>query len=799
MMNHRVLPTLTATLSLSLGLAFAIEFPTGQEGSEVTLFAQEPLIKHPIGICFDHRNRLLAVESHTHFPPEDYDGPKHDRILWLRDTDGDGKADDSIVFFEGLQNICLVKLHPTNGWIYVTTRNEVLRLRDTDGDGVANWVDRKLAWLETEGNHPHNGISGLAFDKRGRVFFGMGENLGVEYTLHGADGKSVSDEGEGGNIWWMRGDGSELRRFATGFWNPFGLAVDANGELFASDNDPSGSPPSRLHWVIDGGDYGYQYRYGRSGDHPFIAWNGELPGTIPMLAGTGEAPCDILAFGPKEKPRIWVTSWVDHRVELFESVAGVQSIRPQPNSNDPSGRQVDRTIPIRGGADFRPVGLDLAPNGDLFVSDWVKRSYQLHGFGRIWRVSKPAPPSSPHAAPFYQGESENALKPWHLTRLIEVQAEITPTLDQIEISELSAESKYITLLGSRRSNAQNRLEILPAALNDTNRIVRLLALKWIADEQLAEFRQQVTALLETETDPDLFLGALTALQRTEGGKVDDAAMAKLLKKHLFDPAKPEATRLAALRILPNPARNLKASELAKIIDENTTELSSHALRLLTQVDDPAKSKVLPQYIERDRFALVGLPDREIATEADPGRNRPPTMLGPGNSVPEVLGAWMEWLASSPNEPDPENGRFVFYHPKLGNCAICHRVDGIGRTGGPELSRVGEMSTQHLLISLLNPAAEVSPQFQPWLIETTDEKHHLAFQLGEKGGTHWYADIAGNEIELKIEEILHREQVEGSLMPPGLLGNLSDREIRDLIAFLENLRPDAPNDTQVEGE
>src|SRR6266851_10186940 len=69
----------------------------------VELFAAEPDIVHPIGVAFDRKGRLLVIESHTHFPPEGYQGPKGDRIRMLEDTDGDGKADRFTTFFEGTQ------------------------------------------------------------------------------------------------------------------------------------------------------------------------------------------------------------------------------------------------------------------------------------------------------------------------------------------------------------------------------------------------------------------------------------------------------------------------------------------------------------------------------------------------------------------------------------------------------------------------------------------------------------------------------------------------------------------------
>src|SRR5262249_35709010 len=70
-----------------------VEVPHAQDARlEVTLFAASPDIVHPIGVAFDRRGRLLVIESHTHFRPEGYKGPQHDRIRILEDTDGDGRG-----------------------------------------------------------------------------------------------------------------------------------------------------------------------------------------------------------------------------------------------------------------------------------------------------------------------------------------------------------------------------------------------------------------------------------------------------------------------------------------------------------------------------------------------------------------------------------------------------------------------------------------------------------------------------------------------------------------------------------
>ncbi len=357
---------------------------------QIELFAADPEIVTPCGLAVDARGRVLVVESHTHFRPENYQGPPADRIRMLVDTDGDGRADRVTTFFEGSRATMNVAVHP-DGSVYVATRMAIFRLCDTDDDGRAD-ENTPIAHLETAGDYPHNGLSGFAFDFAGNVYFGLGENLGSVFKLVGSDGSHAS-ELEGGHVYRCRADGSRIERVAIGFWNPFHVAFDAFGRLFAVDNDPDSLPPCRLLHIVDGGNYGYRYRNGRKGVHPFTAWNGELPGTLPMVAGTGEAPSGVVAYESDNLPadyvgKLLVTSWGDHRLERYPL-----------DARGASFQAVTETF-VKGGENFRPVGIAVAPDGSLFVSDWVLQDYNLHGRGRVWRVSAKAPsPRVPPEAP----------------------------------------------------------------------------------------------------------------------------------------------------------------------------------------------------------------------------------------------------------------------------------------------------------------------------------------------------------------------------------------------------------------
>jgi putative membrane-bound dehydrogenase-like protein len=349
----------------------------------IELVAREPDIVTPTGIAVDEQGRVWVIENHTHQRPPNYTGPPSDRIRIFSDFDAQGRARQIRTFAEGFKNAMSIALGP-NGVVYLATRSDIYRMRDTRGQDVAD-ERRVIVKLQTPGDYPHNGLAGFAFDALGHMYFSLGENLGAPYKLIGADGTTLQGGGEGGSIYRCRPDGTGLIRIATGFWNTFHLAIDGFGRLFAVDNDPDDRGPCRLLHIIPGGDYGYRFRNGRKGLHPFTAWNGELPGTLPMVAGTSEAPSGIVAYESNGLPpeylgNLLVTSWGDHVVERFQLV-------PRGASFTSKAQTV-----IRGGDDFRPVGIVTAPDGSLYLSDWVDKSYPVHGKGRIWRIRMKKPP-----------------------------------------------------------------------------------------------------------------------------------------------------------------------------------------------------------------------------------------------------------------------------------------------------------------------------------------------------------------------------------------------------------------------
>ncbi len=403
MIRQTLAAGLLATLATSM--AWAQDQPQSLDPRiQISLFAENPQIVTPTGIDVDETGRVWAIESNTHFPPEGYTGHPTDRVLVFTDRNGDGKADEPVVFADGIKHAMSIAVRPA--WmapivlsdsssplppgegpgvrvlptqVFVATRRDLKLLEDTDGDGKAD-REHILLQLDTKGDYPHNGLAGLAFDSLDNVYIGFGENLGENYTLKGRDGVTLSGGAEGGNVYRFRPDGTKLELWSTGFWNPHASCVDALGHLFTVDNDPDSRPPCRLMHSVRGSDFGYRFRNGRKGLHPFTAWNGEVPGTLPMLAGTGEAPSGLLAYESAGLPAEYVGdlfggSWGDHRIDRFRL-----------KQKGASYESVAEPI-IVGNEEFRPVGLATAPDGSIYVTDWVKRDYKVHGSGRIWRIS----------------------------------------------------------------------------------------------------------------------------------------------------------------------------------------------------------------------------------------------------------------------------------------------------------------------------------------------------------------------------------------------------------------------------
>lgn len=784
-----------------------------QPGVKLTLVAEHPDLVTPTGVDVDAEGRVWVVACHTHFRPEGYVGPEHDEVL-VFNADGKGRR----VFYNRTKATMNLQLG-RDGWVYLAERSRLLRVRDTDGDGRGD-QEETLAALDTVSDYPHNGLSGMAWDPDGGLVFALGENFGKDWILTGTDGAQVRGRGEGG-VFRCTPDGRGLRRIARGFWNPFGLHVRADGEIFAAENDPGSRPPCRLLQVVEGADYGFQWVYGSAPVHPFVAWNGELRGTLGMVHPCGEGPCSVQSLGGG----VLIPSWSNHCIDFF------------PLHRQGAGYRSERVELLRGSDFFRPTCLARAPDGAYYLADWVFSSYPIHQRGRLWRLDIDATAASPWlqakpeplneaarlAADLREGRATPEVKRlFELVRgedrvladaALSALARLGKAWSPADVCALPAADRVWALVALRRNGLEEETWAR-AFLADADPEIRFECLRWIADGVLTGLKDEVEKLLADATlDYRLFEAVLATWNTLRGEPGAGVTNPEVLVARLTDPATPPRLKGYALRLAPATHKQLTVELLREFLQAGDAGLALEAVRTLAArqtedarvalaevATDAARSPALRAEaaaglvgaIQADQVELLVrlAGDDALPAVRDEARRalRFTThdrffKVATDRPAFDATEAWLARLDALPGQPDVEAGRRLFLHSRAALCASCHRHDGRGNVVGPDLSLIARQGDRaSLLRSILEPHREVAPQFYPTQLKLADGGEFVGILL-RSSSTEVYRDLSGKEKVFQKADIVSRTELKTSLMPPGLVAGLSDVELRDLLAFL----------------
>ncbi len=229
-------------------------------------------------------------------------------------------------------------------------------------DGSQQDIVTGLPCCYTSDMHQPNS---LAFGPDGKVYLSIGAHSDHGEKPGQPDVFGEIDPLEAG-ILRFDADGSELERYAAGLRNPYDLAFDANGRLYATDNGPDFGPPDRLLRIVQGAHYGYPY-YANCDNcppaPPDLKITPPLATFIPHAAATGITAYTGSQFPANYATNLFVTLWSG-----FPGAQKVMRIQLSPFKMSDF---------VLGLAD--PIDVTVAPDGALVVADWVN--------GNVFKIS----------------------------------------------------------------------------------------------------------------------------------------------------------------------------------------------------------------------------------------------------------------------------------------------------------------------------------------------------------------------------------------------------------------------------
>jgi len=355
-------------------------------GYDINLVASEeqfPELANPVALNFDNKGRLWVsvMPSYPQWKPK---SKLDDKLLILEDDDGDGRADRCKTFAGGLHQPTGFEIG--RGGVFVAQQPDVLFLKDTDGDDKADVRIRKIIGLDSADSH--HGPAAFEWGPGGALYFQEGtfKQSQVE-TPYGP-----VRLGDGG-VWRYdpRTEKFEVH-VSLAFANPWGHVFDRWGQNFIAD-----ASPGYNYWAapISGYvEYPDKHPGGvRSGK---LHWGGSKSDkSYPTFVKKRIRPtsgCEIVSSRhfPSEAQGNFLVNNVIGDLGVLQ-----HTLREQGSGF--TGKELERLVLCTHG-NFRPVDLQFGPDGALYIVDWhnalighlqhnLRDPNRDHSHGRIWRVT----------------------------------------------------------------------------------------------------------------------------------------------------------------------------------------------------------------------------------------------------------------------------------------------------------------------------------------------------------------------------------------------------------------------------
>lgn len=326
------------------------------EGFRLELFASEPEIGgKPIAMNWDERGRLWIAET-VDYPNElQPPGQGRDRIRICEDTDGDDRADKFTVFAEKLS--IPTSLAFSHGGVIVQQAPDTLFLKDTDGDGKAD--ERRVLFSGWGTSDTHAGPSNLNYGLD-NWFYGILGYSGFEGTVGGEAMKFRT------GFYRFRADGSKMEFLRNTSNNSWGVGISEEGVLFGStaNNNPSVHMPipNRFYEQVRGWSGGVLPMISETARmYPITEKVRQVDQHGKFTAGAGHALYTARAYPPEYWNRAaFVTEPTGHLAATFVIQPKGATYFSRNSWNLLAGR--DEWV--------APIMAEVGPDGQVWVIDW---------------------------------------------------------------------------------------------------------------------------------------------------------------------------------------------------------------------------------------------------------------------------------------------------------------------------------------------------------------------------------------------------------------------------------------------
>lgn len=488
------------------------------EELKASIFANEPMLLSPSNIDIDHRGRVWVCEI-VNYRGHRGKRPEGDRILILSDTDGDGIADKSTVFYQGTDidsphGVCVLGTSDDkNTRAIVSAGDKVQIFIDVDGDLKAD--KKQVLFSGISGAQHDHGIHAFVFGPDGKLYFNFGNSGG---QIKDADGKPIVDLAgnvvnnsrkpyQEGMVFRCNLDGSEFETVGWNFRNNWMATVDSFGSIWQSDNDDDGNRGVRINYVMEFGNYGYRDEKTGAGwngrrpnlekEIPLRHWHLNDPGVVPNLLQTGAgSPTGITVYEGSLLSKVFQN-------QVIHCDAGPNIVRAYPVQRSGAGYSAEMVNILHGARDnwFRPSDVSVAPDGSLIVADWYDPGVGGHGMrdltrGRLFRLT-PDGHDGAYKVPALDvsnvaGAIEALKSPNYATRYVAWQAlhgmgaKALPALERMATTEANPRfrARAIWLMAKLEPKSTRAIAIARKDQDDDVRTVAIRAARQTRDDVL---------------------------------------------------------------------------------------------------------------------------------------------------------------------------------------------------------------------------------------------------------------------------------------------------------------------------